>query len=299
MKKLLIISAVLLMTAPALAIYDGSNSDWTQPFANDQYTMALYHMDETPGSTIAVDSGGDTAYNADMDLGNTNGWYPGVDPFQDFDLDPQKTWVASQAGFGNAASAWYNNPDDRNVGALVAQDGGDLSTPQGKDHTIEFWMNPNDAGGGWGSRLVKHLTGGDYAITYSAGVLSFGYYKGAWLSVTDTTVLPIGQWTHVAITQDNESLYTGDADTDRSIITFWLNGAISSIHVTAPGQAAGNWNAGPFMMFNDYAGGLFRPRQYNGLLDEVRISNVLRYQIPEPSIALLALGALALFRKKQ
>ena len=296
MKKLLIIGAVLLMAGPALAIYDGSNSNYLAPYALDANTIALMHLDEQPGSALfAIEDNIDTPILAGLSVGNTNGWTG--DPYN---LDPNKTWVASQAGFGNCAYAWAGDSVTGNAGSMKAFDNGYYSASlHNQDATFEWWMNPDQLGGGWGARILKHQTGGDYGITIAGQALTFGWYKGGWLGHTFDTLMTIGSWSHVAIQVDNESLYDPDPALSASILHLFVNGVLQEMWTTAPGQAAGNWNTGPVQLFNDASSPLYPPRQFFGKLDEVRISSVLRYQVPEPSMMLLALGALAIFRKKQ
>ena len=94
-------------------------------------------------------------------------------------LDPYKTWVSSMTGFGNCARAYYNNSIDWNTGTIVFPDDGHdtgmLSIDASTDMTIEFWMYPYDSGGGWGSRIIKKYTGGNYNITYQNGQLTYSW----------------------------------------------------------------------------------------------------------------------------
>jgi len=272
MKKILTTIALMTLICSAAWATD-LTWDYTQPYTADDYTMLLLHFDETAGATAAADSSGG-GYDAVLATGNTNAQYPASYPWQGFDLNPNTTWVASQAGFGNCAYSWYNNDSDTNVGAMVITDNGDLSTVAGQDYTIEFWMNPDDSGGAWGSRIFKHQTGGTFNVGYSGGLISLGWYKDGWLSVTDVSTISIGVWSHVAIVIDSTSLGTG-----ASIIEFYINGTLSSSHTTSDTEGFGNWNGGPVQLFNDAAGGLYMPRQYLGKLDELRLSNVNRFNV--------------------
>jgi len=295
MKKLFVMVAVLLIVSPAWATKYLSNSDWTQPFVSDAYTRALWHLDEVSG-TVAPVADAATLYNSPgtLDTNATNGW--GNTP--DAELDPNLTWVGSMAGFGNAAKAWYTSSTDQNMGAItfpnIYANNNPLSFAE-NDFTIEFWMNPMDVGGGWGSRIVKNYTGGDFAVNYgsTAQKLDFQWYGGGWQGVTSTYLMPLNAWTHVAITVDRTSSETLDT------ITFFYNGVLFE---TFTGPAGGSWYAydTEVSLFNDgvWAGPLYPPRQFSGMIDEVRLSDAIRY-VPEPgTLSLLAVGLLALLKKK-
>jgi hypothetical protein len=301
MKKLIIICATLLLAAPAFAGYNLSNSDYTSPYADDAWTMALWHMDQTQGDTAALDSASmfdshDTPHRHDMVLyqGLSDGWNSPAK----MELDPTQTWVASMTGFGNAAYSYYVDNTDSNIGPMRAEDVfHTLANPPsaGKDYTYEWWMNPANAGGGWGSRILKAYTGGPFNCNYQNGNIGMGWYApGGWYSVTDTTTtIASNTWTHIAITIDSTS------DTDTALLRFWHNGVNTYSYQTQPGKTYGNWPTNFVVMMNDGFGTLYSARQYTGMLDEVRISNTMRF-IPEPTtLSLLAVAALAFLRKRK
>ena len=299
MKKLIIICATLLLASPVFAGYNLSNSDYTSPFVDDAWTVALWHMDSTSGDTVAVDSAAkfdshDTPHRHDavVYLGLNDGWNDG-----NMELDPTELWTASMTGFGNATSTWWNSLEDSNIGPLRGEDPyGTLSNNQsnGFDQTYEFWMKPDGPGGGWGSRILKKYTGGAFNLNYAGGNISMGWYApGGWYSVTDTTAITANVWTHIAVTVDCTS------DTDTALLRFWHNDVNTYSFTTEPGKTFGNWDTQFFVMLNDGFGTLYSARQYTGNLDEVRISNTMRF-IPEPTtLSLLAVAALAFLRKRK
>lgn len=287
MKKVFaLIALAMLVSAPVIAA-------WNDVHVADANTLALWHLDEAPGTTAPVVDAGPQGKDGTL-----------ANPGATLQLDPNLTWVSSMAGFGGAAKAYYNSSSDSNVGSLKIDDSaGELGTSWNggeTDYTFEFWMNPDNAGAGWGSRILKKNTGGCFGITYDGGDLYFGWYApGGWYGFQSSTQITQNQWTHVAITLDN--VYTGDNATSYVIGTFWFNGVALETYTSAPGKYYSNWDAGDVAMFNDPLGTtLYTARQYTGMLDEVRISNVLRYPaIPEPAtMSLLAVAALALFRRK-
>jgi hypothetical protein len=300
MKKLITLVAVMLISAPALAGYNLSNSDYTSPYADDAWTMALWHMDQTSGDTAALDSASmfdshDTPHRHDaaIYLGLNDGWNTG-----NMELDPTKTWAASMTGFGNAATSWWVSISDSNIGPLRAEDPfHTLANPQsaGKDYTYEWWMKPDGPGGGWGSRVLKAYTGGPFNLNYQNSNISLGWYApGGWYSIKDTTTaIAANDWTHIAVTIDCTS------DTDTALVRFWHNGVNTYSYQTQPGKTFGNWPTNFVVMLNDGYGSLYSARQYTGQLDEVRISNTMRF-IPEPTtLSLLAVAALAFLRKRK
>ena len=205
MKKLLTICAVLLMAGPALAA-------WNDVHVADANTLALWHMDEQAGATTTADasSNGNTA-----SVTNPNLVYG-------TDLDPNLTWQASMAGFGNAAKTWWNSSSDLNSGALYVDqtDPNDSLRVGATDMTIEMWLNPQYITGY--RTIMSKYTGGNYSVNLDAGKIRLGWYMGGWTGVGDTTVLAANTWTHVAIAMDRT---TDPADMK---VSFWINGALSS-----------------------------------------------------------------------
>jgi hypothetical protein len=288
MKKLIIICAALLLASPAWGILYTGNSDYTNPYTDDQYTMALWHFDESSVTdTPIIDSStwDDTGHDMEIKTG------------LNFQLAPANTWVTGKAGFDTAAYTYYNSPSDSNIGPFTGPDAyGTLSNVQswGDDYTYEFWMKPSGTGHSSGRVILKkHAC---FGVLYTSGNHIFmGWYApGGWYGVTDTNkAIPINDWTHVMITADCTS------DTDTAVISFYYNGVFSYSHTTSPeGKTFGGSNSSPVTTLNNDSGTLSGNYQYYGLLDEVRISNCLR--IPEPTtISLLAMAALAFLRRKK
>ena len=273
MKKLLTICAVLLIAGPALAA-------WNDVHVTDANTLGLWHFDEQTGATTTADvsGNGNTA-----SVTNPNLVY-------NTDLDPNLTWQTSMAGFGNAATTWWNSSTDLNNGALyVDQTAPNDSLRVGAtDMTIEMWLNPQYTTGF--RNIITKYTGGNYAVFLDAGKIRLGWYMGGWQSVVDTTVLAANTWTHVAVTMDRTT------DLTDCLVNFWINGQLSSYIQSGLAPNYGTANKPLYMLGRSDNHG---NSQYYGGLDEVRISDTMRYAIPEPSMMLLALGALAIFRKKQ
>jgi hypothetical protein len=311
MKKLIIVFAALCIASPALAVHDFSNSDWTQPYATDSWTLALYHFDEEQGDTMFMDSSGNAHHGYIPTSGvHTFGW--GFDPYfnQVCEPDPNQTWQAGK--FGNAATLWFNSISDSNHGPLLVDQTGDttntsLVLAEGNDidgnprdrrsFTIEWWMKADNAGGGWGSRIIKKYTGGDYAVNYQNGSLSLQYWGvGAWRNFLDTFIIPVGEWHHCAVVVNRHRVPF------QSEVGWFHNGAMT-LYESSFFIVDGSTNDQVLQFGNDggWTTALYPPRQYSGQIDEVRISNVDRHGVPEPTtMSLVAIGlAGLLFRRKK
>jgi hypothetical protein len=295
MKKLIIICAVMLIASPALAA-------WNSVHTPDANTLGLWHFDAGSGQTIYDSSG--NGYDGVM-IEQINGH--GGDTIQ---MTSAESWVPSMTGFGTALSAYYevyNSNVNANTGGIYINQWGDtegnkLDRGQWQDLTIEFWMNPKNGGHSWGERIIKHYTGGDYGVTYGTGNAIHLQYWGylddlggggstGWKGVSDDYAITANEWTHVAICIQRSNNPTLD------FVQFFYNGVPNRGYVV--GAATGGTPNVMVSMFNDsWAGTTYNMRNYEGLLDEVRISDNIRY-IPEPAtLSLLAVALLALRRKK-
>ncbi len=119
--------------------------------------------------------------------------------------------------------------------------------------TIEAWVVVNNGGG------CKSLFGKGYQTTYWVGVCGTtlrGYLKGS-SSLHDGGTVPVGEWTHVAV--------TFDGTTQRHLINGEL---ISSFPVAAPLTT----NSSAVRIGSDVDYDL----EPNGAIDEVRLWNVAR-----------------------
>ena len=94
------------------------------------------------------------------------------------------------------------------------------------------------------------------------------------------------EWSHVAIVVDGTSSATND------YINFWLNGVLYNTVVSGKGGAS--LPTDDMRLFNE--SGTYC---YFGRFDELRISNVARYEIPEPTTLSLFGLAMFLFRRKK
>ncbi|MCS6841400.1 MAG: LamG domain-containing protein, partial [Roseiflexus sp.] len=184
----------------------------------------------------------------------------------------------------------------------------------GGDFTIEFWIkttatggscSPGGSGSGWitGRTIIdRDVYGngdyGDYGISLAAGRICFGVERGS-LGVTiysDTNVAN-GQWRHIAVTRSASTgqmriFVDGQPDAQGTGPT----GDISY----RDGRSTAYPNSDPYLVFGaeKHDAGSAYP-SYIGLLDDIRISNGVRYTgaFPRPTAPHAADGqTVALYR---
>ena len=262
MKTLLIIAA-LALTLPA---YSQNYTDWTQPFDVDANTMGLWHFDETTGATNVVDATGNSPDGTLID-----------------GLDPNKTWKTSMPGFGNMASTWWNSSSDYNYGEILVDCPANwaddpLAIGPDQDLTIEFWAKVQYAN--YRMVLQKVDIGEDYWVGWGAvstDGLDVGWYgDGNWTSLTSGIAAVIGAWHHYAICIDR----TTSAD---DVATFWKDGVQVGAAQTAARTRVGN-SSGDLRMLGENG-----TRLSLNDIDELRISNKIRYPVPASSVGTLVI----------
>ena len=190
MKKILkniLVIAALSLALPVYAIVYTGNSDWTQPFLSDAYTMGLWHFDETTGDSTVTDASGN---NPDGVM-----WHG---------LSDTLTWQTSAvpySGFGNMAHCYWFSNDNCNYGAIKidcpdATSEDPLFVGPDQDFTIEFWAKPQYVN----YRFVVDKSLNDYHVEWyeiSPYNLNAGWYGiGGWENVTSTLTPVTGEWHH-------------------------------------------------------------------------------------------------------
>ncbi len=227
MKKVLIFVFILVL---AVFIIHNVNA---QEYGVDEFTAALWHMNEGSGSTIFDE----TSNNP----GTING----------------ATWT-TEGKFGNALN--FDGVNDF-VGVPYSQSIGQLP-----EVTLEAWIKRNSQSDG-----MVISKNGPYFLSVRNNVIEGGVYAGpGWTHINGITELEMGTWYHIALTYDG------------SFIKIYLNGLEDSslpktgnILVTGQGLHMGWGEPG----HNQY---------FNGIIDEVRISNIARTNFnmsePEPDL---------------
>ncbi|RRR73918.1 MAG: LamG domain-containing protein, partial [Candidatus Viridilinea halotolerans] len=265
--------------------YTGSFTPPSALFSLDGNTRALFGFDEGSGQTTSDRSG--NGYS--LTLGTTGG----VDA-----NDP--SWVVSDlfpsgggGGGGNSLRLFGSGPADIDrVKIPLLSAGVSLPVNVDNDFTIECWIKasatanpygPCDSDMGWyfGHVLVdRDVFGstddyGDYGIAIMGGQIIAGVNNSNGeehlcgnIPVTD------GQWHHIA--------FTRNATTGQ--MSIFVDGQLAG-QATGPtgridyrtGRTTSYPNSDPFLVLgaekHDVAGSLY----YTGLLDDLRISNIVRY----------------------
>ena len=239
----------------------------------DLFTVGLWHFDELPGGDTAYD---ETHFENDAVI-DTNATQYDYGP-----LDPDLTWAP--AADGNGLTTWSVSVGDHNVGTLVVpQDvpgtGGNDSLYIRGDFSIEFWMNAEATShGSWEHYILCKGTGSVYNIRFDDNVISVGWYGvgvgWAHPGIDDTTYIPLNEWHHVSMRVQNR---IGPSN-DQAFVEFYIDGAFSSSDTVAafqddPSQGYDLTILGP------QGGHPFNT--FKGQLDELRISNVFRTNVPE------------------
>lgn len=278
MKNVLVLMvAAVWMTMTAQAGMYLGNSNWQNPYVPDPYTLGLWHFDEQPGTSTLTDATGRSPAGTM------------VPDAYGSKLDPVKTWKPGK--FDNCASAWWNSGSDYNYGAFRINLSNPAVVPDplaiGKDQdlTIEYWAKFQYTGN---RQLIDKAGLVDYGINSDGGITTVGWYgSGGWTTAYGPTILT-GQWVHYAITFNRTSF------SDKDVVTFWMNG----IQQGNPVEVARYMNSDPvgdLYLFVNSSG-------YNASLvdlDELRISNTIRY-VPEPvTLSLLIAGGLLAIRRRK
>ncbi|RRR65662.1 MAG: LamG domain-containing protein, partial [Candidatus Viridilinea halotolerans] len=213
-------------------------------------------------------------------------------------LQPQTNAQAPLANSGSALRLFGSSSNDRDrikipLGTISS---GQLTSSYpvnvATDFTIEFWMradatnnaaDPCDSGSGnvgwyYGNILVdRDIFGendGDYGIALRGGRIIFGVNNGnRETNLCGNIHVTTGQWHHIAVTRNASSglmrIFV-DGQLDRQ-----ADGPTGSIAYPVGRNSA--YANDPYLVLgaekHDYPGSLY----YNGLFDDLRISNVVRY----------------------
>jgi len=286
------IAEVLVYDNP-LPAGDRSDVEWylmrkwfdatVRPYTPDAHTAALYHLDETSGTTAADGSGNGLGLTASSSPLNGADGVVGIGaaagPFPDGASQLGRSLSAPEVAVFDTdhftIEAWVQDP------ALTADHDGVFAYRNGNSSRFQFGVL------GTAGRLALGIQRDDTG----------GYYN----MQTGGLTWADDEWYHIAVTYDSNTAAAND-----SIVTFYQTpyGETDAILVA---QLLGQPDLEPLT-----AGGTLRlggfdgidGRSFGGWLDEVRYSNVVRrgfnLYIPEPAtLALLGGGLLALLRRRR
>jgi len=224
---------VVLLCVSRLA---SAQVDLSQPLANDQDTICLFHLDDVGGPQVQDAAGGKpgSARDAVPTIGRFGG-----------------------ALSCNGVGGWIDVPDCP-------------STPPQDGITVECWVKfRNQAAGD----IICRNQG--YMIRVSGTVQAYVGIDGSWRRIAGASAVPVGRWTHLAITYDRKS----------KEVRIYIDGKLDIARVPR-GVTAGELVAGaPVLRIgsNDWSAS---SAVLDGKIDEVRVSSVARNYLPlHPSIA--------------
>jgi len=163
------------------------------------------------------------------------------------------------------------------------------------DFTLEFWIrfSPGENGSGsctqgedtwiYGNIIFdRDIFGtpdfGDFGISLYGGRIAFGVHNGSYgVTICSGSALAANSWHHVAVTRS----FSGQ-------MRIFVNGNLEASGAGPPGNVAYNparvasWPNDPFLVIgaekHDYDSSTYP--SFSGWIDEVRISDVIRYAAP-------------------
>jgi hypothetical protein len=223
------------------ARYTANFTPPTEPFVNDENTLLLLHMDGTDASTDFEDDNGVRQK-------------VGVSAVGDAQVD------TAQSKFGGA-SALFDGTGDY----LQIPNSTDFDVTGG-DFTAEAWVRASDNSNIktiFGKRTVNQ---GWWLVLNSGGPLGTGQvqfvaWNGSTASVIaySDTIISTGAWYHIAIVKDGSNF------------KLFVDGALEDTQADSGTLVA---STNPLLVGRENT---TTTRDWNGHLDEVRISNIARY----------------------
>ncbi|KXK28734.1 MAG: hypothetical protein UZ16_OP3001003398 [Candidatus Hinthialibacteria bacterium OLB16] len=231
--------------------FSQNTTDWTQPYEADAGAVDLYHFYDGAlgGEQEIVD------YAAPYLWGWTHNG-TGAAPLH----------VPSMPGFGECIQ--LDGIDDRGE---FPPDGGGAHNVYSNDLSVEAWINPVNLSGI--HRIVHmHGTVSFYSDGSNLVMWLFGNDGGnMWFPATTNNPLTAGEWSHVAGTYH----YNGDGT---AVAKFYVNGSLEGTQNLSSGALPlGNARNTNWQMLGSTSWG---SEYFEGKMDEVRISNVVREYVP-------------------
>ncbi|NUT54739.1 MAG: hypothetical protein HOQ03_01980, partial [Thermoleophilia bacterium] len=236
--------------------------DTSAPYSVSWDTFATANGPHTL-TAVARDGAGNTTTSANVAVTVSNSGSVGLVGAWAFD-EGTGTTTSDQSGRGNtgtlANATWvttgkFNNAlsfNGTNAWVTVV-DAASLDLTTGM--TLEAWVRPSVAGG-WRTVAAKDMSGG---LAYGLYSNTNGAFPGTEVSIggtarslNGTTALPVGSWSHVAVTYDGATL------------RLYVNGAQAS-QLAAAGSLA--TSTSPFHIGGNGSWGEW----FNGSIDEVRL----------------------------
>ena len=210
--------------------------DLTRPLPMDEHTIALFRLDDVADGQVQDAAGGPAGSAGDA--------------------------VPTVGRFGGALSlngvgGWIDVPDRPST------------APQG-GMTVECWVKFRDRAAG---DIICRNSG--YMIRISGTVQASIGLDGGWRRVSGATAVPVGRWTHLAVTYDRES----------KEVRIYIDGKLDVARVPR-GVTAGELDPGLPVLRLGANTWRAESSVLDGKLDEVRVSSVARSYRPlySPSV---------------
>lgn len=233
--------------------YTGNFTPLRVPFSSDSTTKGLWHLDEASGQTV-VDS---SSLEANGFLGADTG-FSSDDP----------TWLTGTTADG-AITTTQEIPRFIPHGNTLNFDGSnDIVTISGWGTTItqpftwEAWVKPASGGAGNYDMILRFNTGSSNSqagLWYDPANQKFVYGTHGYYTATSSSTFTAGSWYHVA----------GVHDASRSYL--YVNGNLEASTLSPSGPE--NTGMTILQIGNDTSN-----QGFLGQIDEVRLSNTLRYR---------------------
>lgn len=218
-------------------------SDYTQPYNSDDCTMGLWHFDEGIG-TIAADA---SSYN-----------HEGTLSVESWETDPAEI----NPGFGSAFSSYPANIESPSTTDLDFVSG---------SFTIECWVKADNPGGyryivgkrcnypGTDNCQYSLCTNGSSVLKFFVSRQDNAYVQ----ELLDPTFVWDNTWHHIA----------GVRDAENDELRLYVDGELRDSRTFSDDL----YPSSDFpLMIGDHTRSTTSNHQFNGLIDEVRISNVVR-----------------------
>lgn len=228
-----------------------NTTDWTQPYEADAGAVDLYHFyDGTTGGEHEI---------VDYAAPYLWGWTHNGSAVASLH-------VASMDGFGECIQ--LDGIDDRGE---FPPDASGAHNVYSDSISVEAWINPANL---TGIHRIVHMHGTVSLYTEGSNLVMWLFDNtGAnmWFPATTTNPLTVGEWTHVAGTYH----YNGDGT---AVANFYVNGNLADSQTMSSGALPlGNARNVNWLMLGCTS---WQTEHFEGMMDEVRISNVIREYEP-------------------
>lgn len=221
---------VVLVVLLLVSPFAEAQVDLSRPLPMDEHTMALFRLDDVAKGQVQDEAGGPSGSAADA--------------------------VATVGRFGGALSlngvgGWIDVPDRPETAPEAGL-------------TVECWVKFRDRAAG---DIICRNRG--YMIRVGATITAYVGLDGDWRTVSGASGVPVGRWTHLAISYDRQSRE----------VRIYIDGKLD-VAAVPRGTTAGELELGSSVLRIGSNTWSASGSVMNGKLDELRISSVARRYSP-------------------